>query len=134
MRVTVPQQRQPYVASRKFNVFINFFVRDVYLRAFGDDERESHAPAARSSAFEDYALGSGHEQFVDRAHLCRSLLFQFPIKGSRNIHVVRTESGFIGRSFLCHKYGRQATCSEPNYENFTSRVHPQVPAFGNCGG
>jgi hypothetical protein len=58
MRVTVPQQRQPYVASRKFNVFINFFVREVYLRAFGDDERKSHALAARSSALEDYA-GSG---------------------------------------------------------------------------
>jgi hypothetical protein len=55
------------LASRKFNVFINFFVREVYLRAFGDDERESHALAARASALEDYALGSGHEQFADRA-------------------------------------------------------------------
>jgi len=55
------------LASRKFNVFISFFVREVYLRAFGDDERESQALAARASALEDHALGSGHEQFADRA-------------------------------------------------------------------
>lgn len=58
-------------------MFINFFVREVYLRAFGDDERESYALAARASALEDYALVSGHEQFAGRAPLCRSLLFQF---------------------------------------------------------
>ena len=81
MRVTVPQQRQPYVASRKFNVFINFFVREVYLRAFGDDERESQALAARASAFEDHALGSGHEQFADRAPPRAAPAVSVPDKG-----------------------------------------------------
>ena len=95
--MTVPQRRQPYVGVKEIQLFMNFFVREVYFRAFGDDEREPRALAAQASALEDYALGSGQEQFADRASLCRSLLFQFPTKGRRISTVVRTECGFIGR-------------------------------------
>ena len=84
MRVTVPQQRQPYVGVREIQRVHNFFVREFYLRAVGDDEPESHALTARASALEDYALGS--RAVRGSSALRRSLLFQFPIKGSRNIH------------------------------------------------
>src|ERR1700680_799698 len=74
------------LASRKFNVFINLFVREIYLRTFRNDEREAHSFGTWALAFHESSCRASKNEFADRTSLRSGLLFQPPVEGGRNVH------------------------------------------------
>ena len=72
--------------SREFNVFIDLFVGQIYFWAFGNDEGEPHSFGPWALAAQELAPDTRTYQLPDGAALRRSLFFQLPVKGRRDIH------------------------------------------------
>src|SRR6202521_619723 len=66
-------------ASRKFNVFINIFVGQIYLGAFRDDEGKADSFETWALALDERAFRARQNEFADRASLRSCLLFQPPV-------------------------------------------------------
>jgi hypothetical protein len=62
-------------ASRKFNVFINLFAGQVYLWAFGNDEREPHPLGTRTLTLQEYASDPRENELTDGVASRSSLFF-----------------------------------------------------------
>ncbi len=63
------------LASRKFNVLIDLFVGQVYLRAFGNDQRELHSSGVGALPLLQDVLNTGENEFAYGMALSRRLLF-----------------------------------------------------------
>src|SRR6202521_4150203 len=62
-------------ASRKFNVFINIFVSQIYLGALRGDEGKAHSFGTRVLALHESAFRARENEFADRPSLRRGLRF-----------------------------------------------------------
>src|SRR5882762_8387599 len=71
-------------ASRKFHVFINQFVGQIYLGAFRDDEGKSHSLGTLT--LHESAFHACKNEFADRTSLRSGLLLQPPVEGGRNVY------------------------------------------------
>src|SRR5260370_30082337 len=74
------------LASRKFNVFIDLLVGQVYLGSLGNDERESYPLRPGALALQQDAPYPCQNQFTDRMARGSSLLFELAIERRGNIH------------------------------------------------
>src|ERR1700675_2531522 len=74
------------LASRKFNVFINLLIRQVYLWSFGNNQRKFDPLWPRPLCLQDHTSHTEKNQFTNRTTSSRRLLLYFPVKGCRNVH------------------------------------------------
>lgn len=82
------------LASRKFNVFIDLFVRQIHFGSVRNKEGETNAPGAWPLPFQDHNSHSCENQLADGVALGRALLLELAIEIVRDIYGRASRCGF----------------------------------------
>ena len=73
------------LASRKFKMFIDLFVRHIHLRSIRDNQWKLHSPGPRTLAFDEGDAHAQENELANRPSLRGRLRLEFPVQGDRDV-------------------------------------------------